>query len=213
MGNPWMKNDHLLLCFNLYRSEASFLFNWSKHVQHKKFLINIYYCSVKLLILAFLHPCFVHMFLLLWRRCARWQLPTFALRGTTDRRSIQGQGGGIWTRDFRIYKSSALTTWLWRLPQEITIYTDIPASESFSMALNTASTAPIRILSCAADNKWWSRDVLNGNFNADEWSWDMRSVDSSRSLSNRWQVNLAPGSASWFSTPNDTVIIISYQNN
>lgn len=84
-------------------------------------------------------------------------------------------------------------------------YADIPASESLSIAFNTANTAPIPILSCAADNKWWSRDVLNENFNAEEWSWDMRSVDSSRSLNNRWHVNLAPGSASWFSTPNDRI--------
>lgn len=85
-------------------------------------------------------------------------------------------------------------------------YAHTPASESLSMAFNTANTAPIRILSCAADNKWWSRDVLNENFSAEEWSWDMRSVDSSRSLSNRWHVNLAPDSASWFSTPNDIII-------
>ena len=85
-------------------------------------------------------------------------------------------------------------------------YTNIHASESLSMALNTANTAPIPILSCAADSKWWSRDVLNENFSAEEWSWDMRSVDSSRSLSNRWHVNLAPGSASWFSTPNDRIV-------
>ena len=32
-------------------------------------------------------------------------------------------------------------------------YADIPASESLSMAFNTANTAPIPILSCAADNK------------------------------------------------------------
>ena len=83
---------------------------------------------------------------------------------------------------------------------------DIPASESLSIALNTANTAPIPILSWAADNRWWSRDVLNENFSAEEWSWDMRSVDSSRSLSNRWHVNLAPGSASWFSTPDDKII-------
>ena len=85
-------------------------------------------------------------------------------------------------------------------------YADIPASESLSIAFNTANTAPIPILSCAADNKWWSRDVLNENFSAEEWSWDMRSVDSSRSRNNRWHVNLAPGSASWFSTPNDRII-------
>ena len=82
--------------------------------------------------------------------------------------------------------------------------TNIPASDSLSMAFNTASTGPIRILSCAADNKWWSWDDLKGNFNADEWSCDMTSVDSSRSLSNRWHVSLAPGSASWFSTPKNT---------
>ena len=81
---------------------------------------------------------------------------------------------------------------------------NIPASDSLSMAFNAARTGPIRILSCAADSRWWSWDDLKGNFNADEWSCDMTSVDSSRSLNNRWHVSLAPGSASWFSTPKNT---------
>ena len=81
---------------------------------------------------------------------------------------------------------------------------NIPASDSLSMAFNAARTGPIRILSCAADSRWWSWDDLKGNFNADEWSCDMTSVDSSRSLNNKWHVSLAPGSASWFSTPKNT---------
>lgn len=40
----------------------------------------------------------------------------------------------------------------------------------------------------------------------------MRSVDSSRSLSNRWHVSLAPGSASWFSAPNEATVNTTYRN-
>ena len=70
------------------------------------------------------------------------------------------------------------------------------------MAFKTANTAPTSILSCAAASKCLSHDALTYvPFVPERWKGEAIPLGTRNNRNSRWQVSLAPGSASWSPPP------------